>query len=131
MRPGPPPHARMPRAIVLLLLGLLGVGPVGTGCGRPKGRVLGKAPQGPVRTILAVQAGDTPLHVTIQGRLVEKCPTAGCWFRLADETSVMKVDTKAAGFVVTELPLETPVTVSGKVIWQGEQATIEASGLRY
>ena len=111
----------------VLLIGLL----LAAGCRRQSGVVLGQAPRGEPRTILAVKAGDTPPHVTLQGVMIEKCPVAGCWFRLRDRTGVIKVDTKSAGFVVVDLPLDTPVTVAGKVVADGSELALEATGLRY
>ena len=101
------------------------------GCHKPKGSVLGTPPDGEVRTVLAVQAGETPSNVTLAGVMVEKCPVAGCWFRLRDRTSVIKVDTKSAGFVVVDVPLESTVTVSGKVVTEGDEVVIQATGVRY
>ena len=101
------------------------------GCHRQPGKVLGTAPSGEVRTVLAVRAGDTPPKVTLSGKMVEKCPVAGCWFRLQDATGTIKVDTRTAGFVVTELPLETKLTVAGKIADTGDEVVIEATGLRY
>lgn len=63
--------------------------------------------------------------------MFEKCPVAGCWFRLRDRTGTIKVDTKAAGFVVVKVPLATTVTVSGKVVADGDEVMIEAAGVRY
>jgi uncharacterized protein YdeI (BOF family) len=110
-----------------MLLALLLAG----GCGRHAGTVLGRAPKGQPRTVLAVKAGDTPPQVTLQGVLIEKCPVAGCWFRLRDRTGVIKVDTKNAGFVVVDVPLETSVTVAGRVVPEGNEMALEATGLRY
>lgn len=101
------------------------------GCHKPQGTVLGKAPKGEPQTILAVRAGDTPPQVTVSGVMTEKCPVAGCWFRLRDRTGVIKVDTKSAGFVVVKVPLESKVTVAGKVIADGDEIVIEATGIRY
>jgi hypothetical protein len=81
--------------------------------------------------VLAVKAGDTPPVVTVQGVVIEKCPVAGCWFRIADETEVIKVDTKTGGFVITDIPLQTKVVVSGKVAQEGDETILEATGLRY
>ena len=114
----------------MLLCGLVGTW-LCTGCGKSKGKVLGQPPAGPPKTVLAVRAGDTPPKVVLQGRLVEKCPVAGCWFRVQDETGLIKVDTKTAGFVVTEIPLETVVTVAGTVAAEGDEPVIEATGLRF
>lgn len=101
------------------------------GCGQPKGKTMGATPKGNPRSILSIQAGDTPQTVTIEGTLVEKCPVAGCWFRLHDGTGVIKVDTKTAGFVVTEIPLQTKLRVGGKVGQEGEEIILEGTGLRF
>jgi uncharacterized protein YdeI (BOF family) len=101
------------------------------GCGQPKGKVLGKSPKGEPQTILSVRAGTAPTPFTVTGVLIEKCPTAGCWFRLRDSTGVMRVDTKAAGFVVVGVPLESKITVAGKAVPDGNDVQIEATGIRY
>lgn len=101
------------------------------GCHKPKGTVLGAAPGGEARTVLAVQAGETPSNVTLTGVMIEKCPVAGCWFRLRDRTGVIKVDTKMAGFVVVEVPLESTVTVCGNVVTEGDEVVLQATGVRY
>ena len=100
-------------------------------CHRDAGTVLGKAPGGAPRNIVAVRAGDTPPNVTLRGVMVEKCPVAGCWFYLQDDTGIIKVDTKTAGFVVVNVPLQTKITVSGRIISEGEDVSIEGTGLRY
>jgi uncharacterized protein YdeI (BOF family) len=101
------------------------------GCHKQHGTVLGRAPIGEPRSIIAIRAGDTPSQVTMTGVLVEKCPVAGCWFRLQDPTGTIKVDTKSAGFVVVNVPLESKLTVAGKVVAAGDELEIEATGLRY
>jgi uncharacterized protein YdeI (BOF family) len=118
-------------ATCLLALVLLACVGLATGCHKPSGTVLGKAPKGQPRTILAIRSGDTPPQVTIGGVMVEKCPVAGCWFRLQDSTGTLKVDTKSAGFVVVDVPLQTQVTVTGKVVAEGNDVMLEAIGLRY
>ena len=102
-----------------------------SGCGQPKGTVLGKAPSGQPQTVLAVRAGTAPAKFILTGVMIEKCPTAGCWFRLRDSTGVIKVDTKSAGFVVVNVPLETKITVAGKVVAEGNDVQIEATGICY
>jgi len=104
---------------------------LGSGCGKPEGTVLGKAPKGPPQTILSVRAGTAPAQFTLSGVMIEKCPTAGCWFRLRDSTGVIKVDTKSAGFVVVDVPLEAKITVAGRVLTDGNDAQIEATGIQY
>jgi uncharacterized protein YdeI (BOF family) len=102
-----------------------------SGCRRQTGTVLGTAPSGEVRHVLAVRAGETPPKVTLKGVIVEKCPLAGCWFYLQDDTGTIKVDTKAAGFVVVNVPLQTRVTVSGTVVTESDDVSVQATGLRY
>ena len=63
--------------------------------------------------------------------MIEKCPVAGCWFRLRDGTSIIKVDTKSARFVVVHVPLDTQMTVAGKAVAEGDEVMIEATGIRY
>ena len=113
------------------LLGTLICAILASGCGKSKGVVLGKEPRGAAQTVLAVRAGTAPTQFTLSGVMIEKCPTAGCWFRLRDSTGIIKVDTKSAGFVVVNVPLETKVTVAGKVEPEGNDVQIEATGIRY
>ena len=101
------------------------------GCGKPAGKVLGKAPKGKPDSVLSVKGGVTTPQVVLSGVMIEKCPTAGCWFRLRDDTGVIKVDTKLAGFVVVNVPVDTKVTVAGKVIADGNDVQIEATGIQY
>src|SRR5690349_11672831 len=101
------------------------------GCHKPRGTVLGRAPKSPAASVLAIRAGDTPPQVTVSGVMVEKCPVAGCWLKVQDSTGTIMVDTKAAGFVVVSVPLESKVTVMGKIVTEGDDAHLEASGLRF
>ncbi len=111
------------------------------GCRGESGSVLGKPPGSPgslglhwqdsITTVSAVSALKAPMSpVTLRGTMIEKCPVAGCWFMLRDKTGIIKVDTKAAGFVVSEVPLNTEMTVAGMPVTTGERR-IAASGLRY
>ena len=99
-------------------------------CGS-KTKILGKAPSEKPSTILAIHSGDAPVNLSLEGAIIEKCPQAGCWFRLEDGTGVIKVDTKAAGFVVTEVPLNTKVKVAGKIQPVGDETQLQATGLSY
>jgi hypothetical protein len=102
-----------------------------SGCAKRDSHVMGKAPEGQPRDIVLLQGGESPARVVVRGRMVEKCPVAGCWFRLEDETGTIKVDTKAAGFAVSYVPLGATVTVAGKVAWDGAEMMVQATGLRY
>src|SRR5947209_6893584 len=77
-----------------------------SGCRTAEPHLLGAAiaaiPSMPVRT-LAARRASTP--IVVEGEMIEKCPVAGCWFVLKDRTGVVRVDTKSAGFVVSEVPL--------------------------
>lgn len=102
-----------------------------SGCGNSGAKVKGKNPKGTTKTVLAIRAGDTGPNVVLSGTMDEKCPTAGCWFWLNDTTGMIRVDTKAAGFVVTEVPLHKQVTVAGRVVEQEGEAVLHATGIRY
>ena len=70
-------------------------------------------------------------EVTLAGVMIDKCPVAGCWFRLRDTTGVIKIDTKSAGFAVVNVPLERKVVVSGTIATEGDEITMAANGIRY
>jgi uncharacterized protein YdeI (BOF family) len=101
------------------------------GCGQGSGTILGQPPNGEINTIESARKFTDSTPVTIRGTMIEKCPVAGCWFVVRDQTGTIKVDTKAAGFVVVDIPLQTEVLVSGRVASEGSNRIIEASGLRY
>lgn len=70
------------------------------------------------------------LPVVIEGTMVEKCPVAGCWFKVEDKSGIVKVDTKNAGFVVVSVPTGTKVRVAGT--YQGDpEPLITATGMTY
>jgi uncharacterized protein YdeI (BOF family) len=120
------PNHRAPLfATALFLISLL------AGCNKAGTTVLGQPPSGQPQTVSAARVSPDSSPIVLQGVLIEKCPVAGCWFRLRDQSGVIKVDTKVAGFVVTSVPLETKLTVAGKVAGQGDEPTLEATGLRY
>lgn len=101
------------------------------GCSGGGKQVLGIPPSGEPVTVAAAQTVANKQPVTVHGKMVEKCPVAGCWFMLKDSTGVIKVDTKSAGFVVLNVPLGADVTVSGKSAANGSERMVEASGVRY
>ncbi len=111
---------------------VLGLGVLLAAC-RPGGaRTLGRNPTAVTRTISQLkQAPALPLEWGVTGEMIEKCPVAGCWFVLRDDTGTLKVDTKAAGFVVLDVPLHTRVRVAGRLVEDGSQRVLEATGLRY
>jgi uncharacterized protein YdeI (BOF family) len=101
------------------------------GCGEKKVTVLGVAPSGGAQSIMAAKTAEDNAVVTVEGTMVEKCPAAGCWFVIRDGTGMIKVDTKLAGFVVLDVPLNTRLTVSGRWAAPEAERVLQAIGLRY
>jgi uncharacterized protein YdeI (BOF family) len=123
-------HQEMKRIGVVWTLGfVLTIGL--TGCGRGQETTRGVFPAGgSIVTTQEVSKATSARQVTLRGEMIEKCPVAGCWFKLRDGSGVVRVDTKAAGFVVSDVPLHTQITVRGKIV-PGAEAGIAASGIRY
>lgn len=104
---------------------------VAAGCAPEGSQVLGLAPTNSPVALAAVGQAAGTAPVTVTGTLVEKCPEAGCWFVLQDGASRLKVDTKMAGFVVVDVPLHRRLTVSGRLLTNGTELRLDATGLRY
>lgn len=115
---------------VLIIALLFAITFVGCKQGTPEPRLLG-TPEPSLRlaSVKELEKFDKQ-KVTLTGEMVEKCPTAGCWFDLKDGTGTVRVDTKNAGFVMTEVPLHTKMTVSGTVS-KGNMLLVKASGVSY
>ena len=109
---------------LLMMVGL-------AGCSKPGGRTLGTAVQGLELTVAGIQKAKMDSRIVVQGTMTEKCPVAGCWFTLQDQTGSIQVDTKGAGFVVVEVPLKTSLVVAGRVTTNGAARILDATGLRY
>ena len=101
------------------------------GCAERRPAILGKPFDGGAISITALKQNGTNSLVILQGNITEKCPVAGCWFILRDDTGTIKVDTKNADFVVVDVPLNTSVIVAGFVMTNGMERFIDATGLRY
>ena len=115
------------RSLALIVLPLVFLALAG--CGRQPAQTMGSAAAfGPVTAIRDLKPTAAP--VTIRGTMIEKCPVAGCWFKVQDSSGVLKVDTKTAGFVVVDVPVGSRVTVSGKFQVEPERE-ISALGVRY
>ncbi len=114
---------------LLSVLSALPGGMLLAGCHAAAPTVLGTAPAtGDVVTVVQAARLTTNAPVTLQGEMIEKCPVAGCWFKLRDQTGVMRVDTKAAGFVVSDVPLHAQLRVQGRADAAGG---VNATGVRY
>lgn len=120
----PCPVKSLGRSVGLALLLL-------TGCNREGSAVLGIAPKTEPRQIASAKTLTGGASVAVRGKMIQKCPVAGCWFVVRDQTGTIKVDTKAAGFVVLDVPLQTEVVVSGTIRTRDSDPVIDAIGLRY
>jgi hypothetical protein len=70
-------------------------------------------------------------RVKVRGRIIEKCPTAGCWFVMQSGGVPLKVDTKTAGFVVLDVPVGAEVVVQGQRLEDGSEPVLAADGIQY
>jgi uncharacterized protein YdeI (BOF family) len=112
-------------------LALVGLLFLMAGCGKAPETTLGVQPASATTvTVKELANASKDQKVTLRGEMIEKCPVAGCWFILRDKTGTVRVDTKAAGFVVSEVPLHTTMTVSGAAT-PGTQPGLSATGLSY
>ena len=113
------------------LMGLIGFGVILAGCGAGQPHALGAVvPASAIASVQDLAARKASAPVVVEGEMIEKCPVAGCWFVLKDKTGVVRVDTKGAGFVVTDVPVHARLAVAGTVT-PGAQPGIAATGVRY
>lgn len=101
------------------------------GCSKRTPTTLGAAVEGAAVLIAETQHTQPDSRVVVQGTMTKKCPVAGCWFILQDKSGSIKVDTKDAGFVVVDVPLNTVMAVAGRLSTNGSERLIEATGARY
>jgi hypothetical protein len=69
--------------------------------------------------------------MVLRGEMIEKCPTAGCWFILRDGKGTMKIDLAAAGIVAIDVPVHSTVTGGGKTAGSGDSRFLDATGFQY
>src|SRR5262245_1312698 len=119
-------HARsVTRVLAVMAVALL------IGCAERKEKTLGLAFEGTAVPIDAVRHASADSRIVLRGTMTEKCPVAGCWFILRDESGTIKVDTKNGGFAVVDVPLKTPLVVAGHIVTNGTERMIDATGVRY
>jgi len=104
---------------------------VACGCSGHASHALGAPADGTPIAVSAVRQSAPGALVTVRGEMIKKCPVAGCWFILRDESGSIKVDTQAAGFVVVDVPLHRAMIVTGRLATNGTERFIDATGVRY
>lgn len=115
----------------VFFLAVLTGGALLSGCGARQETTRGAAlPAVAVSNVAQLTQVKRAQPVVLRGEMIDKCPVAGCWFMLRDKTGIVRVDTKAAGFVVSDVPLHTTMTVAGKVT-PGAQPGVAATGVRF
>jgi len=84
-----------------------------------------------IQEVLSHGKALTGKEVTVKGAMTQKCPTAGCWFYVKDDTGEIRVDTAPSGFTITEIRLGKTVTVHGKVVLnETSEAEMVATGVK-
>ena len=101
------------------------------GCSKQEVRRLGGVITGEETKIAATAEFDEDSPVILHGTMTKKCPVAGCWFMLTDETGTIKVDLKNSEFVVVDVPLRAKMVVAGYVVTNETERVLEATGLRF
>jgi uncharacterized protein YdeI (BOF family) len=109
----------------------IGLAIILTGCSREQVRRLGGALTGEQMTVAKTADVDEDAPVVLHGTMTKKCPVAGCWFMLTDETGTIKVDLKNSEFVVVDVPLKSKMVVAGYVVTNQTERVLEATGLRF
>ena len=113
-------------APLLTLLALLVAG-----CSHEQPRHLGGALTGEEITVAKIAEVQDDSRVVVHGTMTKKCPVAGCWFMLTDESGTIKVDLKNSEFVVVDVPLKSKMVVAGFVVTNETERILEATGLRF
>jgi uncharacterized protein YdeI (BOF family) len=101
------------------------------GCGNRDSGNLGQDVEGAPVSVTAARQSTSSAPVVVRGTMTQKCPVAGCWFMLRDESGTIKIDTKNGGFVVTDVPLNSTVTAAGILVVNGSERYVDATGVKY
>lgn len=98
------------------------------GCSKSGERVLGaESAVAPIALVSTLKTATGP--VTLAGTMIDKCPTAACWFHLKDASGIVKIDVALAGFTVSEIPDGAALRVFGS--YNKDTGAVEATGLRW
>jgi len=116
---------------VMKFVNFVGIALLLLGCAERKPVTLGPPFDGVAIPISEISQTNLTAQLIVSGTMIEKCPVAGCWFVVRDDTGTIRVDTKNAGFVVVDVPLKTTVVVSGRVATNGSERLVDATSVRY
>jgi len=83
-----------------------------------------------IQEVLSHGKALTGKEVTVKGAMTQKCPTAGCWFYVKDDTGEIRVDTAPSGFTISEIRLGKTITVYGKVVMTEGGSEMVALGVK-
>lgn len=121
----------------IILVALLAVAAYGIFGIRANVTVLGEAIPDEAEIITVKQSlelaekGGNP-EVVVKGKIVEKCPTSGCWFYVSDDTGRVRVDTQFSGFTVADHKIGSKVIVYGRAVKpQNGEAEMTALGAKF
>ncbi|MBI1900455.1 MAG: hypothetical protein HYS13_04975 [Planctomycetia bacterium] len=64
--------------------------------------------------------------LTVDGEIVQQCPSVGCWFRLKDGTGELFVDLNPAGLRLKDKRVGQQARVTGRLAKIGKQFRLEA-----
>lgn len=101
------------------------------GCSKRQVHALGGVVIGDPVTVAGTKEIDSGTRVLLRGTMTKKCPVAGCWFMLTDETGTIKVDLKNSEFVVVDVPLKSKMVVAGYLATNETDRVLEATGLQF
>ena len=74
-----------------------------------------------------VGCGGGPATVTVQGKIIQECPT-GCWFDIQQGGAKLHIDIRPAGLAIPQRVGKT-VTVEGQVISKDGQVQVSGRGV--
>jgi len=80
-----------------------------------------------IRDILTNPEGFEDKIVTLEGKIVNECPT-GCWFNLKDETGVIYIDLKPFGYAIAQ-HVGARATVEGEIFTTRGKTVIKGRGV--
>lgn len=64
--------------------------------------------------------------LAVEGKIVQQCPSTGCWFRMKDDAGEVFVDLAPAKLRLTDKRVGQQAKVTGRLVKQGGQLRLEA-----